>query len=71
MKVFNRQKVGGVLIEPCRPRGAPTLWAMPIPAGAIRDGAVAAVIALMDVTAQGGSSAERNIAERSFLLNAE
>jgi hypothetical protein len=35
MEVFNRQKIGGVLIEPCRPRGAPTFGAMSIPAGAI------------------------------------
>jgi hypothetical protein len=71
MKIFNRQKVGGVLTEPCRPRGTPTLGAMPIPAGAIRDRAVAAFIALMDVAAKGGSSAERNIPEGSFLLSAE
>jgi hypothetical protein len=32
---------------------------------------VAALIALMHVTAKGGSSAERNIPERSFLLNVE
>lgn len=32
---------------------------------------MATLIALMDVTAEGGSSAERNIPERSFLLSAE
>jgi hypothetical protein len=71
VKVFNRQEVGGVLIEPCPPGGAPALGAMPITAGAIGDRPMATFIALMDVAAEGGSSAERNIPERSFLLSAE
>jgi hypothetical protein len=69
MKVFNRQEFVGALLEPCGPVGAPALRAMPIAAGAIGDRPMATLIALVDVAAQSGGSAERNISDRSFLLN--
>ena len=61
MEVFNRQEVGGALFEPCRPVGAPTLWAMPIAAGAIGNRSMTTLIALIDVAAEGSGAAERNI----------
>jgi hypothetical protein len=66
MKVFNRQKVGGALIEPCCGVSAPALGAMPIAAGAIGNRSMATLIALVDVAAKSGRAAERNIPECAF-----
>jgi hypothetical protein len=71
MKVFNRQEFVGALLEPCGPVGAPALRAMAIAAGAIGDRSMAALVALLDVPAEGRGPAERNIPERFFLLSGE
>jgi len=69
MKVFNWQELSSAPFEPCRAGSAPAFRAMPIAAGAIGDCSMTALVALVDVAAQSGGSAERNISERSFLLN--
>jgi hypothetical protein len=71
MKVFNRQELSGALLEPCRAASALALRAMAIAAGAIGDRSMAALVALVDVTAEGGGPAEHNVSKRSFLLSGE
>jgi hypothetical protein len=44
---------------------------MAIAAGAIGDRSMAALVALVDVTAESGGPAERNVSKRFFLLSGE
>ena len=68
MKVLDRQELRLALFEPSRAGRAPALRAMAITAGAVGDRSLAALVALFDVAAERGSSAERNIAKGALLL---
>jgi hypothetical protein len=64
MEVLDRQQLSSALFEPSRSGLPVALRAMAIAARAVRDLAVAALIALVDVTAQRRRAAERNRSQR-------
>jgi hypothetical protein len=68
MKVLDRQELRLASFEPSRAAPAPARRAMAITAGAVGDRSLAALVALIDVAAESGSSAERNITKCTLLL---
>jgi len=58
VEVFNGEQIGLASLDPAKRRGELAFGAMAIAARVIRDGQRAAVITLIDMTAESGSTAE-------------
>lgn len=71
MKVLDRKQLGGTLLEPSRSGLAVAFGALAIAARAVGDLAVAALIALVDVTAEHRRAADRDRSQRLLLLIGE
>ena len=71
MEVLDRQQLSGALLEPPRSGAAMALGAMAIAARAVRDLSVAALIALVEVTAERRRAADRDRSQRLLLLMGE
>jgi hypothetical protein len=71
VKVLDRQQLSSTLDEPCRAGGALTLWAMTITAGTIRDRAVSAMVALLDVATERSGTTDCDVPQRFPLANGE
>jgi len=69
--VTNGKQFLGSFGEPLIPGDGLTLRTMPIPAGVICDDTTGAVIALLDVAAQGASTAGADVPQRFSLLRRE
>ena len=69
MKVDDRQQVEQSLVEPLGSRGGLALRAMPIAAGIVGHLAVAALVALEHVAAQGLGATGRDVGENPALLD--
>jgi hypothetical protein len=71
MKVTRGQELLLTGSDPAFPSPGLTLWAMPIPAGVVVDGAMAAASALIDMTAQCGGTTARNGQQHFDMLPTE
>jgi hypothetical protein len=71
VEVLDRQQLSRTLFEPSRSGLPVALWAMAIAARAVRDLSIAALIALVDVAAEGCRAADRNRPQRFLLLTRE
>src|ERR1700680_575065 len=71
VKVLDRQQLSGGLFEPRRAGCTLALRAMAIAAGAIRDRAVAAAVALFDVATERGGATDRDVPQRFLLASGE
>ena len=67
MKVLDRQQLASALFEPRRAGCALALWAMAIAAGTIRDRAVAATVALLDVATERGGATDCDVASIAWV----
>jgi hypothetical protein len=65
------RQLSSTLVEPCRAGGALTLWAMTITAGTIRDRAVSAMVALLDVATERSGTTDCDVPQRFPLANGE
>ena len=63
MRIRNRENFVGSVAEPLVTSPAVALWAMPVPARAIRSFLVPAMIALLDLRTEGGGTARADISE--------
>jgi hypothetical protein len=68
MEVLDRQQLSGTPFEPSRSGLPAALGAMAIAAGAVRDLLVAALIALVDISAKGCGTADPDRSQCLLLL---
>ena len=68
VEILYRQQLGFSCGQPLRTGHGLTLWTTPVSTRVIRDGAMSALIALIEMSAQSGRSASANIVEGFSLL---